>query len=66
MAKKNIHHAIELYAEAEERSKESHTDLAAFLLPCTKKSLYDLIESTCEIQNERLPSKERKHPECSS
>ena len=60
MAKKNIHHAIELYAEAEERSKESQTDLAAFVLPCTKKSLNDLIESNCEIQNEKATLEREK------
>ena len=51
IAKKNIHRAIELYAEAEKRKKESQTYLAAFVLLCTEKSLNDLIESTCEIQN---------------
>ena len=51
IAKKNIHRAIDLYAEAEKRKKESQTDLAAFVLLGTEKSLNDLIESTCEIQN---------------
>ena len=49
--KNNIHHSTELYAVAEERSKEGQTDLAAFVLSCTKKSLNDLIEGACEMPN---------------
>ena len=45
MVKNNIHRATELYAAAEERRKEGQTDLAAFALSCTKKSLNDFIET---------------------
>ena len=51
IVKNNIHPSRELYAVAEERNKEGQTDLAAFVLLCTKKSLNDLIEGTCEMPN---------------
>ena len=60
MVKNNIHHATELYAAAEERRKEGHTDLAGFVLSCTKKTLNDLIESTWEMQNAKATLKREK------
>ena len=53
MVKNNTHHATELYA-AEERRKEGQTDLAAFVLSCTKKTLSDFIGSTWEMQNTKV------------
>ena len=60
MVKNNIHRATELYAAAEERRKEGQTDLAAFVLPCTKKTLNDLIESTWEMQNAKAALEREK------
>ena len=60
MVKNNIHRATELYAAAEERRKEGQTDLAAFALSCTKKSLNDLIESTWEMQNAKATLEREK------
>ena len=60
MVKNNIHRATELYAAAEERRKEGQRDLAAFVLPCTKKTLNDLIESTWEMQNAKAALEREK------
>ena len=60
MVKNNIHRATEVYAAAEERRKEGQTDLAAFALSCTKKSLNDLIESTWEMQNAKATLEREK------
>ena len=63
MVKKNMHRATQLYAAAEERRKEGQTDLAAFVLSCTKKLSMILLRAPGRCKIERLPSKERKHPE---
>ena len=50
MVKHNIDRATELFAAADVRKKEGQSDLAAFVLSCSKKSLNDLIENTWEMQ----------------
>ena len=64
IVKNNIHHATELYAAAEERRKEGQTDLAGFVLSCTKKLSMILLRAPGKCKMQRLPSKEGKHPEC--
>ena len=60
MVKNNIHGATELHTAAEERRKEGQTDLAAFVLSCTKKTLNDLIKSTWEMQNAKATLEREK------
>ena len=60
MVKNNIHGATELHTAAEERMKEGQTDLAAFVLSCTKKTLNDLIKSTWEMQNTKATLEREK------
>ena len=60
MVKNNIHRATEWYAAGEERRKEGHTDLVAFVLSCTNKTLNNSIESAWEMQNRKTTLEREK------
>ena len=62
MVKNNIHGATELHTTAEERRKKGQTDLAAFMLSCTKKTLNDLIKSSWDMQNTKATLEREKTP----
>ena len=64
MVEKNIHRATVLYAAAEERRKQGQIDLTALVLSCTKKLSMILLRAPGKCKMQRLPLKERKHPEC--
>ena len=49
--KNKIHRDTELFHEANKRKEEAQTDLAAFMLFRSSKSLNDLIENTWKISN---------------
>ena len=58
MVKNNIHRATELDAAAQERRKESQTDLAAFVLSCTKKLAMILLRA--QMQNAKATLEREK------
>ena len=59
LLKNNIHHDTELFYKANKRKVKGQTDLAAFVLSMSSKSLNDLIEKTCRMNNAEA-SLERK------
>ena len=65
LLKNNIRRDTELFYEANKRKEEGQTDLAAFVLSRSSKSLNDLIENTwrmnnakASIEREKLTTKE--------
>ena len=60
LLKNNIHCDVELFYEANNRKEEGQTDLAAFVLSRSSKSLSDLIENTWKMNNAKASTEREK------
>ena len=60
LLKNNIHRDAELFYEANKRKVKEQTDLAAFVLSMSSKSLNDLIEKTCRMNNAEASIERKK------
>ena len=57
MLKNNVYRATKLYVVSKEKRKAFQK---AFVLPCTRKSLNNLIESTWKVQNAKATIEREK------
>ena len=63
LLKNNKDRDTELFYEANKRKEEGQTDLAAFALSRSRKSLNDLIENTWKMNNAKASVEREKQPE---